>query len=565
MININISDYYKPEYNIINIEKSPNSIYNGFCFKIGVSYLQLFYNSKPITNAKLTKSSKTIKSNAEFDKLVDGALSVFPSEAKVSEENIKELIEAVDFFIAEQLNVEGFNSKNTSFKQDLLEKPSDESALRKLSEHMEDLFKIKGVYDDGVGEYFYFNSDKNTFLPLDELIYQKLVKDEHNLSLPRPSAKKSLEYIICDSEIRRDIWEYYNGYYDPAKKIFISKNNLDEPILTSRQFKYPNGDLVSYTNGVVEFENDNPTLWENTLRQILIPKTDQEDKKLFYDFLAIVSSCLEQGNLWKLLPIYFGDGNNGKSIIKLMQELIFDSAYFEPSAEEIKDNFFFSRADDTNLIVMDETDLDTFKKWESLIKRLTSGASGNMDIRKMRSDKNHKSKGFGTFMIFTNDIPEFSQNKALLNRLYFGHFPNEFTDEITKDYQYLMNENLWNELQEDYTGIEWFCNILPKAYQEIEKPKQDEDYKRTILSKSSKLGLFLLSLYEPSNNKYKYITNEEIRKEISLNIELNKDLMANGGSPARKIGKAIVKIFGDKIKGWNSDKKAIYYLKRIED
>lgn len=556
-----IENYYNPDTNCIEINGTSNVFFDGFTFKQTGNYLLMYYKNKQIGRAKLTKKSKTIKNKKEFDKLVKAGLSVFDEDMAPQESVIYDLIDDVEYFISEELNVEGVDYNNKSFKQELLETPSDEIALRKLAEHMEVLFKIKGVYDDGVGEYYYFNSDKNTFLPLDELIYQKLVRDEYDLSLPRPSAKKSLECIICDCEIRRDIWEYHNGYYDPAKKIFISKDSLDEPILTSRQFKYPNGDLVSYTNGIVEFENDNPTLWEETLKQILISKNKPEDKKLFYDFLAIVSSCLEQDNKWKLLSVFFGEGNNGKSIIKLMEELVFSSAYFEPNADEIKDTFFWSRADDTNLIVMDETDLDTFKKWEALIKRLTSGASGNMDIRKMRSDKNHKSKGFGTFMIFTNDIPEFSQKKAVLNRLFFGHFPNVFTDDVKKENEYLINENLWNELQKDYKGIEWFCNILPKAHKELSKPTQSEEYKKDLMVNTSKLGIFLLSFYEPSNDKSQYITNASIRLDIQKNLDLWKDLNADGGSPARKIGKAIVRVFGEEIKGRDKSNTAIYYLK----
>jgi hypothetical protein len=560
-----IENYFNPETSCIEINGTGNIFYDGFAFKPTGNYLLMYYKDKEIGRAKLTKTSKTIKNKTEFNKLIKAGLSVFDDDIAPQESVIYDLIDDVEYFISEKLNMEGVNDNITSFKQDLIGNPSNEVALRKLSESMEGLFKIKGVYDDGVGEYYYFNPDKNTFLILDELIYQKLVREEHGLSLPRPSAKKSLEFIICDSEIRRDVWEYHNGYYDPAKKIFISKDSLDEPILTSRQFKYPNGDLVSYTNGVVAFENDKPTLWEETLKQILVPKNNPEDKKLFYDFLAIISSCLEQNNKWKLLSVFFGDGNNGKSIIKLMEELIFDSAYFEPDTEEIKDRFFWSRADDTNLIVMDETDLDTFKKWEALIKRLTSGASGKMDIRKMRSDKNHKSKGFGTFMIFTNDIPEFSQKKAVLNRLFFGHFPNVFTEDVTKDNEYLKNENLWNELEDDYKGIEWFCNILPKAYEEIGKPIQDEEYKKDLMANTSKLGIFLLSSYEPSKNPEVYITNEEIRMAIQYNSDLWRDLTANGGSPSRRIGKAIVRIFGEEIKGRDKLNKAIYYLKERKE
>lgn len=562
MIDINIADYYNPEYDVIDIRDSPNILYNGFCFVIGLNYLTLNYNDEQIANAKLTKSSKTIKSNKEFDKLVKGALGVFDEEAPVSENDIKELIEAVDYFIAESLNSDAdLNYKG--FKNTLFDNPSDAKALIKLAQIMEDEFKIKGVNEDGERSYYYWDSGVNTYLPLNDVKYQELVFKEHGITLPPLSAKNSLESIICDKTIRRDVWEYANGYYNPATEDFISKDTLEDPILTSRQFKYPTGELISYTKGVVEYENDTETLWEKTLREILIPKINQGDKKLYYDFLALASVCLEQNNKWKILPIWYNDtGNNGKSIIKNMLSLIYGSAYFEPSAEDIKDNFFFSRADDTNLIAMDETELNTFKKWEALIKSLTGGAGNNRDIRKMRSDKNHKSKGFGLFMIFTNDIPEFSQKKALLKRLYFGKFPNEFEDaeKITKDNQYPINLNLWEDLQKDYKGMEWFANLLIKAHKELEKPVQDEDFKKQVLSENDSLGLFLKGNYEFDEDGILTIPN--IIEDIQKNINLNKKLSENTKNISIIIGQHIKLVFGDIKKRAEGNARA-YKLKRI--
>lgn len=562
MIDINIADYYNPDYDVIDIRDSPNILYNGFCFKIGLNYLTLYYNDEQIANAKLTKSSNTIKNNTEFNKLVEGALGVFDEEAPVSENDINELIDAVDYFIAESLNSDAeLNYKG--FKNTLLDNPSDEKALIKLAHIMEDEFKIKGVNNEGERNYYYFDSGINSYLPLDELKYQELVFKEHGITLRSVSAKNSLETIICDKEMAQDIWEFKDHYFNSTTNEIISKDNLDEPILTKRQFKL-NGELVNY-NPNVNFNNSNPTLWEKTIKEITIPKNDKENDINYKNSLGIFSSCLEQNNRYKMLPIFYNPvGDNGKTLAKDMNSLVYSGTYHEIPAGNFNDNFLFSIIDDTNMLGVDEVRYDSFKDSEDLLKRLSAGGLNSLGVRKMRSDKRYKSKGMGTLIIFTNDIPEFRMKEALLNRLIFIELPNRFVDNPQLPNEYQKDEHLTDKLLYDFEGFEWYCNVLVKAKKEFKKPVQSEEFKRAVLYKNSELGSFLIANYKFNENSK--LKTADIIDDLRKNINLYNKLTENGKNISITLGKQIKAIFGDDIKGrYTENNTVIYRLERIEE
>lgn len=562
MLDINIADYFNAENNTINIEKCYNDIYNGFSFKISTIFIEMYYKGDKIEEGQLRKSSGAFKNNETFKKFVESAEGVFDDKEMLPKGAISDLIEGVENFIVKNTNGD-YDYKITSFKDNLLENPSDEKALIKLAHIMEDDFKIKGVNNEGEGEYYYFDSGINSYLPLDKLKYQELVLEEHEITLSRDSAKKSLETIVCNKEMAQDIWEFKDHYFNSTTNEIISKDNLDEPILTKRQFKL-NGELVNY-NPNVNFNNSNPTLWEKTIKEITIPKNDKENDINYKNSLGIFSSCLEQNNRYKMLPIFYNPvGDNGKTLAKDMNSLVYSGTYHEIPAGNFNDNFLFSIIDDTNMLGVDEVRYDSFKDSEDLLKRLSAGGLNSLGVRKMRSDKRYKSKGMGTLIIFTNDIPEFRMKEALLNRLIFIELPNRFVDNPQLPNEYQKDEHLTDKLLYDFKGFEWYCNVLVKAKKDFKKPIQSEEFKRAVLYKNSELGSFLIANYK-FNEKNKLKTSDII-DELRKNINLYNKLTENGKNISITLGKQIKAIFGEDIKERDTESNTVVYkLERIEE
>ena len=266
-----------------------------------------------------------------------------------------------------------------------------------------------------------------------------------------------------------------------------------------------------------------------------------------------------------MLPIFYNPaGDNGKTLIKDMNSLVYSGTYHEIPAGNFNDNFLFSIIDDTNMLGVDEVRYDSFKDSEDLLKRLSAGGLNSLGVRKMRSDKRYKSKGMGTLIIFTNDIPEFRMKEALLNRLIFIELPNRFVDTPQLPNEYQKDEHLTDKLLYDFEGFEWFCNVLVKAKKGFKKPVQSEEFKRAVLYKNSELGSFLIANYKFNENSK--LKTADIIDDLRKNINLYKKLTENGKNISITLGKQIKAIFGDDIKGRDTENNTVIYrLERIEE
>lgn len=81
------------------------------------------------------------------------------------------------------------------------------------------------------------------------------------------------------------------------------------------------------------------TLTELVLRQLLIPKDNPTDIRLFKDYLERLGSNIYGANLYKVITFYYGDGDNGKSILNLFNNLIFNKLNYEIKPEALAETF----------------------------------------------------------------------------------------------------------------------------------------------------------------------------------------------------------------------------------
>ena len=521
-----MENFFNPETSCIEINGTGKFFYDGFSFKLNGNYLLMFYKGKELGRAKLTKTSKTIKNKTEFNKLVKAGLSVFDEHMGPEETVIQDLIYDVEYYISTDLDIDGVAYKTTSFKQDLLENQSDANALVTLASDMEERFHIIRTVDD---KFYYLDDNIGYFQPLSSGKYGLLVKNAHGIKLFDYNVDRSLSSIKGDTEVNNHLWEFKNRYYLNCENI----NNYgvyqyDEPQLTTRKFIF-NGELLEY-DPMVKILNDNPTLMEKTLREILIPKNNPEDTRTYMDFLYLLGESFIIGNVSKNIITYYEPrGNNGKSVLKRIIKTVHKTGYKDIEPKMFGDKFFKSYIDNSNVIVLDECRPDSLDKYYAELKNISSGDDEG-GMRVAFSSDYHEGQGNGVFYILTNELLDIPlSDEALLHRFLIYKLANRFVtpktdengNECLSENEYKMNLNLANEIANDEKGLQWLVNSAIKQYKSYDFERQpasvtkeiiiDENVIRKTIEEQTKLSSdawtsnsiivdYLIDVYEYLNN-----------------------------------------------------------------
>lgn len=568
-MSLDMNNFFNPKTNCIEIDGTGNVFYDGFTFKVTPNNLVMYYKGEKLKRAKLTKSSREIKNKDEFNNLVKAGLSVFDDNMAPQESVIRDLIDDVEEFISDGLYVEDVDYNNASFKQLLLENQYDPNALVALAHDMKDKFHIIRTVDD---EFYYLDDNIGYFIRLKLGKYGLLVEKTHDLNLFDSNIEKSLSSIKGDTEVNNYLWEFKNQYYLNCEDI---KNygvyQYDKPQLTTRKFIF-NGELLEY-DPMVKIMNENPTLMERTLREILIPKNNQEDIKTYLDFLYLLGESFIIGNVSKNIITYYApEGNNGKSLLKEILQIVHKSAFKKIEPKSFDDRFFKAFIDNSNIICMDEVRPDSLSKYYAELKDMTSGSNQDDGMRISHSSEYHKSKGNGVFYILTNELLDIPvTDDALHYRFIIYKLANRFVNpeidengnECLRENEYKINLNIFNEIANDDKGLQWLVNAAIKQYKNYDFERQpanvtkeiiiDENVIRKTIQERTNLSTgtwtsnaaivdYLLDVYDYLKN---YTRNE-------LAVRVGQELRNNYGAAleSKNDGSGIVyKIeFNDKMK-----------------
>lgn len=307
----------------------------------------------------------------------------------------------------------------------------------------------------------------------------------------------------------------------------------------------------------MEFFNEEPTLIEKTLKEIFIPKNKPDETELYMNHLYFLGKSLLIGNPLKAIIVYFNDiGNNGKTAIGIINDILFENYTIKPRIREIQDDTFFqARADNTHTIIIDEIDKGSLNGCWDTIKNITGG-SGN-DDRQMYSTTHGKGKGKGTLMILTNYKPDIPlTDRALLYRTLLYKLPNEFVEyeegKELEDSQYWQNDKIFTQLQNDEAGKEWLCNVIIKAVKEHNYVRQTREKSKSILLENDILSKWLNNHTKISSTET--LSNDEIVNEIEnsdINIEMVRSRLK------QTIGYSLKRLYGDKLE--KNHGSGIYY------
>ena len=432
--------------------------------------------------------------------------------------------------------------KGEDFKTKLLNKPDDKRALNELGQAMKQKYLIVRTEN---GRFYYFDG---YFKLMDEGIYQVLIEQEYRLHLSLNEVKRSMNSISGIEKDHSELWEFNNCYYLNTDNYNIEQL---EPQLTSRKFVFED-ELLNY-NPEVKYYNENPTLIEKTLREILVPlnPVKGDPYHILKDFLYLLGWSLINGNQGKNIIIYYNkEGNNGKSVLGKILKCVFGEKMVMIQPSDFKDTFFNARIDDTNAIVIDEIQSTSLNGHWDLIKKIAGGEIED-NIRVMYSSQRHASKGNGTLFIMTNELPQVPMDdEALLYRLLIYELPNKFVNHPEPySNEIKMNPNIFKEIDDDREGLEWLINASIKCYLDTEFDRPTINTTKDILSKGNFIRQWLL--LNTSISYDNYLSNAEIREylkdaEPTLADKYTENQLSS------KIGEELKYIYGDKLSKYKS-------------
>ena len=326
------------------------------------------------------------------------------------------------------------------------------------------------------------------------------------------------------------------------------------------------------------------TLTELVLRQILIPKDNQTDIRLFKDFLERLGSNIYGSNLYKVITFYYGDGDNAKSVLNLFNNLIFNKLDYEIKPDTLKDSFNLENFYNRLLITIDEVTRDSFTELKDYLKQMSSKYS-KMEARQLHTSNTFTLYGFPNIVIFSNELLDLQpiEDGAIFSRIDYLKLPNKFVEKSELDSYnntYLKLDGLEDLLTKDLDGLSWLITAGILCFKNMKQTSNRYTLKQTreetieVFLGADSLTKYLMvytefvdDLPEENFTSNLEITNGYLEYMTNLNREVDQD-----GLPKR-IGLKLNKLYpqlkqeGNKIKDHNNNggKKYKLKLKSSED
>ena len=326
------------------------------------------------------------------------------------------------------------------------------------------------------------------------------------------------------------------------------------------------------------------TLTELVLRQILIPKDNQTDIRLFKDFLERLGSNIYGSNLYKVITFYYGDGYNAKSVLNLFNNLIFNKLDYEIKPDTLKDSFNLENFYNRLLITIDEVTRDSFTELKDYLKQMSSKYS-KMEARQLHTSNTFTLYGFPNIVIFSNELLDLQpiEDGAIFSRIDYLKLPNKFVEKSELDSYnntYLKLDGLEDLLTKDLDGLSWLITAGILCFKNMKQTSNRYTLKQTreetieVFLGADSLTKYLMvytefvdDLPEENFTSNLEITNGYLEYMTNLNREVDQD-----GLPKR-IGLKLNKLYpqlkqeGNKIKDHNNNggKKYKLKLKSSED
>ena len=283
------------------------------------------------------------------------------------------------------------------------------------------------------------------------------------------------------------------------------------------------------------------TLTEIVLRQVLIPKDNPDDIRLYRDYLERLGSNIFGANLYKVITFYYGDGDNGKSILNLFNNLIFNKLNYEIKPEALAETFSLESFYNRLVITIDEVTRNSFDDLKDYLKQMSSKYS-KMEKRQIYSKKTFTIYKFPNITIYSNELLDLNPTTdgALFSRIDYLKLPNRFlTTEEVNQYNncYPVVDNLEELLSKDTEGLSWLITAGILCFKDMKEKNKRYTLKQTreetidIFLNIDYLSKFLMLYTEYLDDlpRELYTSNEDITNSyIKYMSRLHKKVDTEG-------------------------------------
>lgn len=365
--------------------------------------------------------------------------------------------------------------------------------------------------NEDTGEKTFFNYETEKYENLTTNSYGLILRDNFNMHLFDNELDKMLQIVRRTVKPNADYINFDNGLVNTADKFKMTSDH--KAVYTVKNLSY---NFYDYKNEPGRWQET--TLIEKTLRQLLIPGKEPNNEKLYIDFLQRLGASFLRENIHKKATLYLGDGNNGRGILKHIIELVFQDLGITIRPNALTDNFFKRNLANTNVILMDELDTDSFKRPEILANYKDITGRGADKGRKMHTDNELlENKNYGMLWLFSNTAPfvPFSET-AYWRRTDLLILPNTFLEDISQDNpnenEFKADPNLDIKLDLDTDGIEW---LISRSVYEYKRMR--EKHKIFLLNQTAEQSQFKYDGSDPLRIFLtKYIIRDKSRTDMTL-------------------------------------------------
>lgn len=450
-------------------------------------------------------------------------------------------------------------------------------------DYLTDEFNIKGVIKNDIETIYYFNNKLKYFEPLTDIKLKNLISQQLGIKLLKSDYERIFKAIQTTDKQYNNILVFNNMLYD-----MDYMEELNYPLCDYNRRDYLAPALIGFENDdnnitLLNFDDnkydylkiydtdpneENMTFVEKTLRQILIPKDEPTNLLMFHDFLQRLGSCILGKNKYKVITLYYGDGNNGKGILKLVMELIFNKGAYSLEPKNFDDNFNAPSFANRKVLLIDEIDKNDFKDLKPTLKRISS-PEARIEQRAIYSNDNIILNNFPMLFIFANELVKLEiSDTALFNRFDFLKLPNYFVEkkELNKNpNNYLVDTDTENKIKADFEGLSWLITTSIQAFKHmlndnesfILKQTGSETMDRMLNTDHLTKFISLFTELDTALIPSEYTTNKEILQQYKQYLEvMGITPTETDRQISKRIGATIKKVYD--IQGKITDSN-IYY------
>lgn len=378
--------------------------------------------------------------------------------------------------------------------------------LINLKKPLETYYKIK-VNAENINDKYYYNYVTAKYEPLDIFKLGVLLEKEFNIILTETDANTLYGMFRNVTEPNNDAITFDNVILNTA-----TFEVMPQDTFTVKRINY---------NYLPLAETKKDTLTERTLKQIFIPKDKPSNTEYYDDFLQRNGASFKKVNKHKMIYLLTGTGDDGKGIILKILQILHGALSIIIKPKQLIEDFYTVNLSDTNVILMDELNKNSFTTEIVGMLKDISGR-GSIDSRIIRSQETVKVKDYGVIFIATNTVPAVPYSeKAYWERLILINLPNKFIEDASAEdldkNTYKANDDLSFELEADRDGIEWLISASIEAYKNRTNGfiiKQNYVETQFLYDGSNPINTFIKNCIIYTGNREDVISNEEIRYNL---------------------------------------------------